>query len=751
MFTKRSFLGKSRSTTTSTGPSCSDSCGGTGRVSSAEVVLDATKSVKGDNYETDNDYELKSFRRGLRDGSIHVNVKLGSKQSAKSKAPSQGGRPGLSFTDDIDDCEHVVIRKGVTSIIADPEAPDASPSTVEGDGGTKPSDASFAGKYGDGKSRHNMKGSIISGNMARDMYMDVDGERIGSISGLADAKLQHARKSVSTMRGVRKGETNRQMLGVVSADSDEEELEYYDTAEGDAVTYSGDSHQDMVTHFEYIDLSPFLSSRLSDIKAELQMLRSKLESKRQMAASYRSTPEKHQEVMKSIEESMSAYKSLNNEARALGGLRACKVDSVTKSLQGVYNNRKDISDCSYRMNRWLLCDVLRMIGIECDYSCGYLEETDDNGVDVSHTVRRQFESRLDLVEELTREQREYAMQAVDDFLKVNRVSTISTFMTDTITRCFTLQVPLDRLKQIYPSSLDLDVVDTNPMKDVVIKYKTLSGALSGFDDFKKRYPDDFIRLRIDERLQAIYQFYVLTDLLLWNPLNPSNDGTGGRLTEREWFLCLNRFHADSVGQLILDLIVPACINAIESWDVTSSLESAFLSQFLADTIANLPSDGRGSAIEKLSSVFMTVLDSRIGVLCLKDVGNLFKDSWVGGCLKFQIIQITSNVMRFSGIFTGNTLSKVVLDKLFINHLLPTLDFQTLMDAFAVAQFFTFIKAISPQLRIKNKTNAIVKSTAYNLGERNWESRFEVGGLLDRLQLRMTNAEYLHILDGVFRG
>ncbi|KAK1444275.1 hypothetical protein BgAZ_101810 [Babesia gibsoni] len=744
MFAKRFFLGRSRTPATE---AISEDKASEDAVESSSMPSRATQpsgtpvSDNDDSMAVDVE-ENFSFRRGIKDGRLKSEATSNRNTYHKDNESSQGGRPCLSFTDDMDD-EGVAIRKGIVSKMIDMDSPETD-ADENGDDVVKSYTVKKLIKTKVGTDLRRAMTKDGNADIINGMNLDVDGDSfMDNDYGPVDFDVENNRikRAVIGERGTLR---NRQMFGV-SLDADEEEMHYYDHP------YEEEKMQeDSINEpYQYISVTPFLNSHMDKVRDEIEDLRRNITERRHKLNASQSTPKHYEEVMKSIEENLEMFSTLSKEAQALGGLMESKLAPVNKYINGLYNNRKDVSDSWYRMSRWLMCDFLRSMGIHANYSCGYLDETDDDGYDVATNIENTFESRIEKIQSIKSEQRKLALARAALQGQHEQDRSLHNGTKPSITECFTMDISVETMQNVYPHSLELEAIDVDMMDDVLSKYRSIKSALSAFANVKKEHADDFMQLKIAERLKPIYKLYALIDLLKWDPLEREGGCQQGSLVEREWFQCVKNFSPEYIPTLMLEVMIPAAINAIESWNITSYSQSMLLSSLLADVIKNLPNDSIVGEIEKVSTVFFKTVESRVSVLCVKDIGNVIKDQSIAGYAKFQAVQISRNIMCFEKIFTPNNLTNVIFSKMFIEYLMPLLDFQQLMDALAVAQFFAFTASLSPQLMVKNKTNAIVKSTVYAISERNWQNSVDEEGVLEKLNLKFTNADYLSIIDKSF--
>ncbi|GIX62026.1 PAX3- and PAX7-binding protein 1 [Babesia caballi] len=746
MFNKRQFLGKNRDKKT-TGEIGNQKAGGDNRAAPdikafTESDPKYTKDIASDRHENDCS-DQRSFRRGLRDGRVSLKSQFETAES-HIKGPRKVGRTGLSFTDDIDSHGDVSIRKGVTNKVIEPESQDSQPAEVDrGSGiviGPRPrSDVSCGVRQPVPVKRHKEEVSPVESGF----YVDLEGANCDFEQPYTDnVHSASGRIRVPVQDNPQLSDEARTMD--IDSDYSDDTMPLEEPCYRLPVNHI--CHAGAQTPMNAEEALRFLNGRLDDMREEVKTLREDLKAHKAMVQDHRKAPERYRSLMKEINSNVDLFSSLNDEARVLAGLRNAKIDRIQQVVKEVRDSHTELSDNEFRLYHWLQCDLLRMQGVSCDYSCGYLDETDDNGVNLSQKVKKGFESRLTELHELLEREKDRALSSIEFFLQRNGPATVDNCMSRDITYCFTLDPVLDEDYDMYPS-VPPTPCEADVLADVEDKYRSLPSALSTFEKFKETNPEGFAQLHIGERLRSIYQLFAMVDLITWHPIvNVVGDP---RLVEREWFKFVKRFSPESLPQLISDVMVPVCISAIEAFDITVRSCAKMLAQLMADTIEHLPQQGRSKTINLFTSRLLKVIESRLEMIFPKGAHFPSKEVAVASSWKFLVVSVAESLMSFKNIFTGATLANIVLDTLFVKLLLPALDFQLELDAFAVAQFFTFVADLKPQLRVNNKTNAVIKSAVYAIAENKWDTRSEYYFVFEKLNLKLTNEDYRRIVDEIF--
>ncbi|ORM42114.1 uncharacterized protein BXIN_0730 [Babesia sp. Xinjiang] len=737
MFAKRSLLGKNRDKGSSSVSSAPSSVVNGGNTSAQKGGSSESTDSAGSNRIPSDNTHFRSFRRGLRIGGASLHPKESSVPSDSNRTTVGGGRSGLSFTDDLDSQGDVCIRKGVRNCVVE-----SGPLECEVDKSSAMIDGSLRSNVAPaGRQSERPQPEISESAFAESfMYMDVDGESLYPQSNDTGHENRYNHVESTSVYG----NSTRRMLGLSSDDSGDET--YYVSDRDSTNPPSATNCFDALPPFDSKEASRYLNGRLDEMREELSLLRRNIESCKGQIEDHRKVPNQYEPVMDGVRKNVDLFRSLASNARALGGLLHAKHGLLQEVLQTKYDNEKDIADASYCVHRWFLCDLLRIDGILCDYSCGYLDETDDDGLEVCHKVKRTFDTRADQLDDVLSKLKEMANHRAEELGNAS-VGPDNTSVCDAFMECFTLSSLYDDIVGIYPSS-DLKPVEKDVMHDVADKYSTISNALAVYQSFKESHSEEFEQFRISERLRSVYELYVVADLVSWDPLAPCNDEVN-KLSGREWFKFVSKFCPESLPQLVLDFIVPACINAIDTWNIADARQSLCLSSLLVETIKHLPPESRGDVIDKLTSHFLKIAELRLTVLCPNNIGKSFQDWYISGFWKFLLVRVASNLMYFSTIFTGATLSKLVLDGLFSARLLPTLDFNQMLDAFVVLQFFTHVKELSSHLRVQSRTNALIKATVHGIGARTWVDDLGVSLVFDRLKVSLTNDYYARTLNSIF--
>ncbi|GFE52731.1 GC-rich sequence DNA-binding factor 2, putative [Babesia ovis] len=663
-------------------------------------------AATGDGHHAGRILTQQSFRRGLRTGSVSIKDNSGHASSSGAKNSVHGGRTGLSFTDDIDSSGEVCIRKGVINRIAEESNPisdDPLNSTVSSSLQSKAAPSGVA----------------IPPKLDHVMFVDVDAD--DHFVPDDDMSYSHldTRETRLTCETSPYGDDH--YSHEVLSESSEDDASSIKNVTSDS--------RAPIMFYDSTKASQHLQSRLNAIKDEVASLRQNLESYRKAAQVHRETPDQYKSIMQSVRTNLELFAILTEEARALGGLRHAKHGLVLESLQKLYEHQKDLADSNYCVYHWFLCDLLRIGGVTCDYSCGYLDETDDYGVDISQQVKRDFDKRLPQLHDIVSRLKEAVVGATGD---------AHTTPHDRLSLLFTVELPSE-LRGLYPI-VSMVPPETNVLSDVVDRYTDITSALSSFQRLKESHQDHFEQLNISERLKSVYDLYVLMDLVQWDPL--AAHSIDNELRQRPWFSFVKRFCPEVLPQLVLDRIVPHCVKAIDSWNIMDASQSQALCGFLVQTIENLPPDDRGSVIEMLTSTFLKVVESRIDVLCPSRFNSAFTDGYISGYYKFFILGIASNLMHFSNIFTAATLGNSVFNQLFLGRLVPTVDRHELLDAYVVVQFFRLTSPISPQLRVKNATNSRIRDIVCDIGKVDWTDGCGISRLLDRLGISVTKSNFL---------
>ncbi|GBE62761.1 PAX3- and PAX7-binding 1-like protein, putative [Babesia ovata] len=750
MFAKRKLLGKNpdkgKSGAKSAGPLEKDTANPTPGNADAAATAKAEKTDV-ESTKPDGTTDKSSFRRGLRDGSAAVKAKAAAAPLQRGRGGRKGGMSGLSFKEDVKSHGDVSIRKGVTNTTAAPESQVSSPPSVSSVGvksgigkphsGTKP-------RRGKNVNRRNRRGG--PSNARNEPYLDVDGEKFNLKEQDEDEYVGNFVPGTNT-RGSFRSPPYDGDYGDISSDSSSSD-DYYRSVEQSRGRPTVNIYEELAKPFTAADAGRFMSQRLSALRKGLYEYTDEVDEAKKVVESKKKAPELLDAALSGITANVELFDMLAEEARVLGGLCSAKLSEAQKGLQEMHSSNTDFSESFYCMYRWLLCDILRIGGVECDYSCGYLDEVDDDGTDLAKGVKQDFSNREQTLHSFLAQQKSLTETRVGAIVKNLENAPIDRYMSEDVTACFTLSPSWQSLQAMYPCSSPNHFKGTDVLGDVCDKYKKLSSALSVFMKFKESHKNEFVQMEVGEHLKAVYRLYATADVLTWDLFGDSRN-TALEFTGSEWYQCVKKFCPEYLPRLVLDVVYPVCLKAIETWDLTDLSQSRSLARFFILTIENLPSDGRAASIDKLSSHFVKVLESRVGVLCPKVRRNTFKDGYIAGCWKFLIVQIARNIMQFSGIFTGKTLSNVLFDILFVDRLLPALDFQLACDAFAVAQFFCVVESLSPQLRVKNNVNAIIKSSAYAIAKRNWDNRPGFTVVWDQLNVNLRNEDYSGILDRIF--
>ncbi|CDR96291.1 hypothetical protein, conserved [Babesia bigemina] len=749
MFAKRKLLGKNPDKGKPGAKSAPSP--GNAAVNSAPGGAEAPATAKVETTDVerpkpDGTTEKRSFRRGLRDGSGAAKEKAGAVSQQGGKGGRKSGMSGLSFNEDVKSHGDVSIRKGVTNTTAAPVSHESNAPGVGSVGVNSDINTPHAGtKPSRGKRGNRRKGRRGPSTAEKTLYLDVKGEKFDSQKPYD----QHADNDITGMRTT--GYFRYPRYDWDSGDMSSDSFDSYDyrrRAQQANRKPTVNIYEELSKPFTAADASRLMSQRLSALRKDLYEYTDEVDKAKQVVESKNKAPERLDAALSGITANVELFDMLVEEARVLGGLCSTKLAEVQKTLQEMHNSNKDYCDGIYCMYRWLLCDLLRIGGFDCDYSCGYLDEVDDDGNDLAKGVKRDFAKREQSLHSFIAHQKSLAQLRVGAVLKEAGDASIDRYMSEDVTACFTVSPSWPEWQALYPCSSPSRFKGADVMGDVCEKYKTLSSSISVFMNFKKSHMNEFVQLEVGERLKAVYRLYAMADVLTWDFFGDSRNAALG-FVGSEWFGCVKNFCPEHLPQLVLEVVYPACLKAIETWDITNALQSRSLARLFIQTIENLPPDGRGASIDKLGSQFVKVLESRVGVLCPRVSRTTFKDGYIAGCWKFLIVQIARNVMHFSDVFTGNTLSKVLFDILFLDRLLPTLDFQLACDAFAVAQFLHVVKTLSPQLRLKNKVNAVIKSSSYAIAERNWDNRAGFSVVWDQLNVTLRNEDYLGILNGIF--
>ncbi|EDO07626.1 hypothetical protein BBOV_III000590 [Babesia bovis T2Bo] len=691
MFAKRSLLGKSRvSNNRNEAPvSGSREAVGTTTTPDASSSLVNTSTLKSPS---------TSFRRGLLTGGIP--------QSGIPKPTAPGVRSGLSFTDDIDSISDVMIRKGVTNTT------DVMSSNFDsGNDGLPPS----------GIATHVSQVDNSTVNLDSIMFVDVDSDSHFQRDHVIPHSYSHA-----TSRHDMPSDTSPQddyTHFVQEVASDPEDGCPAPSFASDAVaSYKFDAEQ----------ARELLYSRLNALSAETDSLRADLEYYTRQAQMHRSTPGEYEPIMASVRDNISLYTRLLDVSRALGGLHKAKRGLLQDLIARIQEHRKDVSDSAYCSYHWFLCDLFRIGGVTTDYGCDYLDEIDDYGQYTSQRVMRDFVNRVPHLDAILSSFKASIHSRGDSLIGSSSLSRgIIDIMSIT-------SVP-PALRGMYPSSVSSVTPDTNVLDDVSDTYKSINTSLSCFVDLKRDNHDLFQQLLISERLQPIYELYALMDLINWDPLS------SGDLREREWFVFVKDFNPDGLSKVLIDIYVPLCLNAIDAWNILDYGQCHSLSRAIITIIDHISTDDRGNVIQRLTQSILKVAVSRLKLCCPSGISQQFNDWSISSCWKFLLVHLGANLMCFNSLFTAGTLSNIVLGQIFVERLLPVVDTNELLDAFAVLHFFRMTEGISSSLCTRNVTNRYIHDALSAIARSPWKDTIGITGLLHRLGISVSPSDYEALL------
>ncbi|UKJ88631.2 hypothetical protein MACJ_001875 [Theileria orientalis] len=414
---------------------------------------------------------------------------------------------------------------------------------------------------------------------------------------------------------------------------------------------------------------------------------------------------------------INSYFNLLEASRTLFSLVESKLPELSRCLDKTRTNRIDETEYLLRMRRWIYCDLLRLSGVnELDYGCGELEDIDDMGKDLSITIYRTFNSRVESLQHFKQNLVKNGLKHSSKFNFKDLESYLDPEVRDLFTIKLGFNYTFEQLSELYEYEMNLERVDINLMDDVTDEYKSISRSLEVFRTLKSG-SDLLESFDFTNNLKDVFLFYVKTSILIWNPLvNPNVESL-------EWFRVAMEFDSHLLPAIVDEVLYFLALNCIEYFDIESYDQCNNLSQFLKFVLKNSGGTNRSMIVEKITSSLHKSLQTKVSILTFGvnpqdsfESPSLTIDPVVGHVLKFGYLNLVANIVCFSDFLSNATLATFVVDDLFLNKMLPLLNFDSSLDAFLVLNFKMATAPLGKHFQIKTKNNSIVKLTFSRFSE-----------------------------------
>uniref|UniRef100_A0A3B0NFF3 Uncharacterized protein n=1 Tax=Theileria annulata TaxID=5874 RepID=A0A3B0NFF3_THEAN len=495
------------------------------------------------------------------------------------------------------------------------------------------------------------------------------------------------------------------------------------------------------------DIELELSQIVDTTVSEVQILKRNLESNQTLLNQNIDKITKLEMEKAQLEKHLTVYSNLLETSSTLSSLVSSKLQTLLVTLDKIKKNRIEEIEYLLRMRRWLYCDFLRLSGVSnFDYNCGELEDIDEMGKDLSQTIERQFDRRLKGLDDI---KNDLVKTSVRDSAKF-KFSSLKEYLTNKVRDLFTVKLgtnyTFSQLSELYEYEISLEQVDTNLMSDVTEEFCTISACLEPFLSFKETNPTEYNSLNLAGNLKNVILFFVKVSILTWDPLKQFD------LKSLEWFNVLLKFDPNMLPLVVDEVLFLLSMNSIEYFDIESYEQSHNLAELLKFVMQNSSQDNKPNNVEKIISSLIKSINSKVSVVSFrlnsKDssfMSSMISDPVVLHIIKFSYLNLIANLMCFSDILSGTTLSTMVVDDLFLNKLLPLLDFESAVDAFVVLNFYTLTLPISRLLQIKTKNTSIVKLTFQHFCESEWTSRSN-SDIFNSLSIPMNNKSFSKLIN-----
>ncbi|EKX73157.1 conserved hypothetical protein [Theileria equi strain WA] len=473
---------------------------------------------------------------------------------------------------------------------------------------------------------------------------------------------------------------------------------------------------------EEMDMEADLRKILADIHEEYRILNDSVDGNQKLIGK---NTEKLEKTMADIDESKKELTTFNNLldlTRALAGFIHENNTNLEHLIRDAETYRIERMEETYRLRRWLYCDFLRNAGFEdVDYKCGDLEDVDDYGHERFQGIKCSFNARGKAIG-MSNTFYENSIKRAQSLASKLRGRNLKDYLSRDVINCFIpefeVEYTLDDLIVIYDSQLGGEDYPDEIRRDTDVSYLSIGSAIEQFLKFKDTYPNEFEEFDMANNLIRVIKFYAGYSLASCNLLGDEKSNL--ELYELEWFKICSLHSRASMPEILYETVFPAVITSIEYWDIESHRQSSRLSSLLSFILHNTDSKHRSSIAEKATSSLIKVIESRLSVSCIKLRAEFITDRNILNLIKYQLLNINSNLVLFSTFLSPVTLAKFTLDNIFVSKLLPLLSFDSPFDAFVVLQFMAAIsKALGKHLEIKTKTNSIVKSACNRFKECVW--------------------------------
>nr|PVC53464.1 hypothetical protein MACL_00000047 [Theileria orientalis] len=620
-----------------------------------------------------------SFRRGLRDGTITNKVDLSQDSSFKHTKKTISN---LSFTDSLieNDLDKIQLRSSNLK-------------------------RSFQKKRSrKGLNLTNTKKSIIYG------HENATKPRISPEPAQSDTKFEE-----EVMEDVEFPDKLSEVSGYSDHESDD--MDYGKDAPQTVQKDDGEVALYEISDVEEeFDIESEISQIIKNVEDELHILNKNLGSTNALLQQNTEKIAKLDTDQLELANRINSYFNLLEASRTLFSLVESKLPDLSRCLDKTRTNMIEETECLLRMRRWIYCDLLRLSGVnDVDYSCGELEDIDDMGKDLSITIGRTFLKRVESLQH-------FKQDLVKNSLKYSNKFTfkeLEPYLVPEVRYLFTLKLgfnyTIEQLSELYEYEINLERVNINWMDDVTDEYKSISRSLEVFRTLKR--DSDLLESFNFANLKDVFLFYVKASMLTWNPLNNPH------VEDFEWFRVLMEFDPQLLPVIADEVLYSLALNCIEYFDIESYDQCNNLSQFLKFVLQNSGGANRSLIVEKITSSLHKSLQTKVSIVTFgvnsqdssEKLSNML-DPVVCHILKFGYLNLVANVVCFSDFLSNATLATIAVDDLFLNKMLPLLDFNSALDAFLVLHFKRATEPLGRHLQIKTKNNSTVRLTFSRFSE-----------------------------------
>eukprot|EP00375_Theileria_parva_P000215 XP_762884.1 hypothetical protein [Theileria parva strain Muguga] len=297
------------------------------------------------------------------------------------------------------------------------------------------------------------------------------------------------------------------------------------------------------------DIELELSQIVDTAESELQILKRNLESNQALLSQNIDKITKLETEKSHLENHLTVYSNLLETSNTLSSLVSSKLHTLLVTLDKIKKNRIEEMEYLLRMRRWLYCDFLRLSGVSnLEYNCGELEDIDEMGKDLSQTIEKNFDKRLDGLNEIKSDLVNNSVKHAPKF----KSSSLKEYLTTRVRDLFTVKLGVNytfpQLSELYEYEINLEQVDLNLMSDVTEEFCTISACLEPFLSFKETNPSEYEALNVAENLKNVILFFVKVSLLTWDPLNQFD------IKSLEWFNVLLKFDQNMLP-LVVDEVI----------------------------------------------------------------------------------------------------------------------------------------------------------------------------------------------------